>query len=179
MLWANYYLATHQPDRAAAKVAEAVERRPHDWQVHVQAGQVYRVAGKYDLMRHEAQAALASAPASQRDQVTQIIKQALGPTALEKDDDMLGGGDEDAGPGGLPSTGHLELGQGSPLLGGNDQAPSLGGGAAGPSLGGGGASGLSLGGGGGGSGQPLLMPGDQSKLHLRGPSQHLQLQLGH
>ncbi len=163
MLWANYYLATHEAERAAEKAMEAVERRPHDWTVRLNAARVLRVAGRYDEMRRQAHRILEDAPAGQEQAVRQLIEQVLGPTALEEVAEELE--DEEWAEGDLPNA-DFQLGGDSALLGGQD--------APGPSLGGGG----SLLGEGEEGGGPLLNLGDPSTLQLREPGSQLRLDLG-
>ncbi len=129
MLWANYYMSTHDLERAAEMALEAIERKPHDWQTRLSAAQILRAASRYDEMRREARAILEMVPSAQVPQVTELIEQVLGPTALEEplDDDWdEDWDDEDLAD--LPD-GEFELGGGSSLLG--DGELDLGGG---PSL---------------------------------------------
>lgn len=156
MLWANYYLATRDVDSAVEKAMEAIERRPHDWTVRLNAARVLRVAGRYDDMRREARQILADAPPGQEPAVRQLIEQVLGPTALEE---PLGEEEElETAEGALPNP-DFDLASDSMLLGGE------GGGSGGtaPSL---------L-----GDEEPLLNMGDPSKLRLRDPGSDLQLDL--
>lgn len=161
MLWANYHLATHEPDRAAEYAMQAIERRPHDWSVRLNAARVLRIAGRYDEMRRQARRILEDAPDGQERAVRQLIEQVLGPTALEEpleEEDLDWEGD-------LPSP-DFRLGEGSALLGGGDDGPSLGGG-------------TSLLGEEAEGGGPLRTMGDTSKLRLREPGSDLRLHLGH
>jgi tetratricopeptide (TPR) repeat protein len=128
MLWANYYMTTHDVERAAAYALEAIERKPHDWQTRLSAAQVLRAASRYEEMRVQARAILEMVPSAQVAQVTELITQVLGPTALEAPlEDEAWDDDEDWD---LPDS-EFQLGGGSSLLG--DGELDLGGG---PSLGG-------------------------------------------
>ncbi|MEM9187682.1 MAG: hypothetical protein AAGF12_00800, partial [Myxococcota bacterium] len=171
MLWANYYMATHEMDRAIDKAGEAIERRPHDWQTRLGAARLYRVAGRYDDMRAEARKIMEMIPASQAEQTRVLIEQLLGPTALEApldlDDIELADIDSDStelGESSLP-TADFQLGGGSSLLGGDDL--DLGGG---PSLLEEDDSLLD-----GDSEGPLLNLGDPSRLRLGGGDLQLDL----
>ncbi|MCZ7681005.1 MAG: hypothetical protein M5U28_20355 [Sandaracinaceae bacterium] len=168
-LWASYYAGTGEIDRAVQHAREAIRRNPSDVQAHLFAARIYRQAARYDLMRQEAHEVLERTPPSRRAEMTQVIRQLLGPTALEpvgevasaddeelEDDEALED-DEELGSGGGSLT--LE----SPLLGGaggtRPSGPSLLGDGERPSLMGGGApggGGLQLGGGGGGGGNLRL-----------------------
>lgn len=159
MLWANFFLTTRDMERAVQKAAEAIERRPRDWQTRLQAAQVFRAGSRYDEMRREARTVLELVPAERREAMRALIGQILGPTALEEpEEDLLaGGGDDTSGDFELPSA-DLQLGGGSRLLG-DEQ----------------GVGGSLLGGQGG---DPLLLQGDPSTLRLREPGEGLSLDLG-
>jgi len=159
-LWANYYAATGDIERAVAQAEEAVSRNG-DIQSRLMAARIYRQASRYDRMRREAHAILERTPAARQEAMREILQRLLGPTALEPVDEDLdemldedlaaldeeGEGDELGDPGSFslesPTLG-TGGGDGPSLLGGD----SLGGGGGGLQLGGGG--GPSLGGGGGG-----------------------------
>ncbi len=162
MLWANYYMSTHELDRAAEMAMEAIERKPHDWQTRLSAAQILRAASNYDEMRRQAHAILEMVPSAQVPQVTQLIEQVLGPTALEEpladDEDWDSEDWDDEEAAALPD-GDFQLGGGSSLLG--DGELDLG---EGPSLGG------DL------EGGSLLNPGETSTLRLGG-AQDLTLDL--
>ncbi|MBW2462272.1 MAG: hypothetical protein JRH11_11555 [Deltaproteobacteria bacterium] len=158
MLWANYYMTTHDMDRAAAKALEAIERKPHDWQTRLSSAQILRAASRYDEMRLQARTILEMVPAAQVAQVTELIGRILGPTALEEplDDDFLDEDDEELGSlegegFQLGGDGDFELGGGGGATGGGsllgDGDFELGGGGALPPSGD--PSTLRLGGGGG------------------------------
>jgi tetratricopeptide (TPR) repeat protein len=126
MLWANYFLMTHEVERAADKALEAVERRPHDWQQRLAAARVLRMAGRYTQMREQARRIVADAPADRRGDVEAVVRQMLGPTALDEEEEEEPPPDEGEsadlgeGEGGLGAG--LRLG--SRLLGeGNPDAP--------------------------------------------------------
>jgi tetratricopeptide (TPR) repeat protein len=163
-LWASYYVMSGDTDRAIEYARSAIAQNPADVQAHLLAARIYRQSARFDLMRREAHEVIERTAPSRRAEMTQVIQQLLGPTALEPiedeeeitDEELLA--DEelvvgDAAPGSM----RLD----SPLLGGEGGGPSLGGGGGGgPSLlgddqrlGGGAPSGggFQLGGGGGGN----------------------------
>jgi len=150
MLWANYYMMTHDPEQAVVRAREAIERRPHDWQTRLGAARVMREAGYYDEMREQAHRVLADAPRERAAAVRELIAQVLGPTALEE---PL----EDEGAEGLPGS-DFQLGEDSALLGGGT-GPRLGGSLLGDDDTG------------------LLNGQDDSTLRLREPGSGLQLNL--
>ncbi len=174
-LWASYYVATGEVDRAIEHARESIRRNPADVQAHLLAARVYRQASRYDLMRREAHEVMDRTPPARRADMRQVIGQLLGPTALEPIEDLAAVDDEeldeeldDEELGGDDSPGSLTLD--SPLLGGggSDGPSVLGGGSSGPSLlgdderpslmgGGGGGGGLRLGGGGGGGSSDLRL----------------------
>ncbi|RLB46985.1 MAG: hypothetical protein DRJ42_26415, partial [Deltaproteobacteria bacterium] len=156
MLWANYYMTTHDVDRAAEKALEAIERKPHDWQTRLSSAQILRAASRYEEMRRQARTILEMVPTTQVAQVTELIGRVLGPTALEEplDEEFYDEDDEELG----------SLEGGGFQLGGDDDF-ELGGG------GGGGGGDLGLGGDfelGGGGGGGLPPSGDPSTLRLGG-----------
>lgn len=85
MAWAEMYAATGDMLQAQAKAEEAVRARPKSPETHLLLARLHRQASRYDAMRAEARKVLELAPASQRDQITQVLKAVLGPTALESD----------------------------------------------------------------------------------------------
>lgn len=121
-LWANYYAGSGELDRAVEYARRAVDASAGDPQTRLMAARIYRMASRYDDMRREARAVLEATPSARRDQMSGLIRQLLGPTALDApmdeedlDDELL----DDEGEGGdltLDGTG-FQLG-----------APSLGGG---------------------------------------------------
>ncbi|MFK7987136.1 MAG: tetratricopeptide repeat protein, partial [Sandaracinaceae bacterium] len=164
-LWAGYYASTGDLERAVERAEAAVEANP-DLQTRLMAARIYRQAAQYDRMRREARAVLAQTPSQREPEIRNLIRQMLGPTALEDpdeeielDDEALAEGEADEGLGlGDPSSLQLDspsLGAGGDdgpsLLGGGDDDLQLGGGGGGLQLGGGGGGGLQLGGGGGGN----------------------------
>lgn len=164
-LWANYYAGTGELDRAVEYARRAVDASAGDPQTRLMAARIYRMASRYDDMRREARAVLDATPSARREQMSDLIRQLLGPTALDApmdeeeldDEELL---DEDEGEGGdltLDGTG-FQLG-----------APSLGG-AAGPDLtlhdDEGAAEGEDEGE--GSDEGPALMLGDRSHFHLGG-----------
>jgi tetratricopeptide (TPR) repeat protein len=168
-IWSQYHAVRGDFDRAVDRAEEAIRRRPHDWQVRLHAAQVYRAASRYDAMRREAHKVLEMVPEAQRQALEQLIKQVLGPTALDTPlDDALAEADDDTLDEALPDPGGLKL-EGSGLLG--EGSPR---GASGARLGGsGGSFDLS----GGEPADPLILGADPSKLKLRSPGQRLQLDL--
>ena len=171
-LWASYYVMSGDTARAIEYARASIAQNPADIQAHLLAARIYRQSAQYDLMRREAHEVIERTDPARRAEMTQVIHQLLGPTALEPlddeeeltDDELLGDDEE------------LELGDGepgsmrldSPLLGGG--GPSLGGGGGGgPSLLGddqrlgggapGGGGGFQLGGGGGGGNLRLNLGG--------------------
>ncbi len=122
-LWANYYASTGELDRAVEYARQAVDASAGDPQTRLMAARIYRMAGRYDDMRREARAVLDATPSGRQDQMSQLIRQLLGPSALdapmdeeELDDEAL----DDEGEGGdltLDGTG-FQLGAPSALGGG-------------------------------------------------------------
>ncbi len=128
-LWANYYASSGELDRAVEYARRAVDASAGDPQTRLMAARIYRMASRFDDMRREARAVLDATPSGRRDQMTQLIRQLLGPTALDTptdeeeldDEELL---DEEDGEGGdltLDGTG-FQLG--APTLGGSG-APDL------------------------------------------------------
>lgn len=176
-LWAGYWAAVGELDRAVESARQAVERNPWDLQQRLMAARVYRQAGRYDDMRREARAVLERTPSGQRDSMERLIRQLLGPTALEQPLDEIEdesepseeepvGEEEGAGGGDLTASGGpYRLGEGSLRLGtGTGSRPSLLEDGNAPT------------GTGNGAG-PLLLLGDPSKLRLRGEDEQLRLNL--
>jgi tetratricopeptide (TPR) repeat protein len=153
LLWAHYFATQGDFDRALAKAEQGVARRPNDAQSHLMLGRIYRETGRLDQMRREAQRVLELVPATQRRETEQMVRQLLGPTALDKTaDDIISGTDT---PAAAPAP-DLDLSLGSKLLGNAEPSTA----APTPAQDG-----------------PLLMLGDPSKLHLNGPSGKLKLKL--
>ncbi len=160
LLWSHYYATQGEMDRALEKAEQGVARRPNDAQAHLMLARIYRETGRLDEMRRQAQRVLELVPSTQRSDMEQMIRQLLGPTALDKTaDEILAGGDDAPA---VPGEDALDLSRGSKLLGG--EAPSTGAGL------------LPEATGGDGSG-PLLKLGDPSKLRLSGPGGQLKLQV--
>lgn len=166
-LWAGFYASIGELDRAVAQANVAIERNPSDVQTHMMAAQVFRQAGRYPAMRREAQRIMELVAAGQREQMSQVIRRILGPTALEQDEEEisedelleLDEGEEEEEEEGASGSGEFQLGGGSRLLGGADStAPSLleGERDLAPSR----AAGAGE--------EPLLMLGDPSRLRLGG-----------
>lgn len=152
LLWAHYFATQGDLDRALQKAEQGVARRPNDAQAHLMLGRIYRETGRLDQMRREAQRVLELVPSTQRGEMEQMVRQLLGPTALDQtaDDILAGGGDEPSAP--APD---MDLSRGSKLLGGAPTPP------VGQTPGDG----------------PLLMLGDPSKLRLAEPGGSLKLKL--
>ncbi|HET6334357.1 MAG TPA: hypothetical protein VFG30_14135 [Polyangiales bacterium] len=85
MAWAEMYAATGDMLQAQARAEEAVRARPKSPETHLLLARIHRQASRYDAMRAEARKVLELAPASQKDQISQVLKAVLGPTALEAD----------------------------------------------------------------------------------------------
>lgn len=162
MLYANYYGLTGDMPQALEYARQGVAKRPHDPQTHLMLAQVLRALGRYDEMRVEARAAVAAVPADRQDSIRALVRQALGPTALEEepaaaDVDEPAADEADEPAGALPDLpGEMRLGQGSRLLG-EEGAPATG---AAQEPGG-----------------PLLRLGDTTKLRLGEPGGGLRLNL--
>jgi tetratricopeptide (TPR) repeat protein len=82
-LWANYYAASGELDRAVEYARRAVDASAGDPQTRLMAARIYRMASRYDDMRREARAVLDATPSGRRDQMSQLIRQLLGPSALD------------------------------------------------------------------------------------------------
>lgn len=176
-LWASYYVATGDVDSAIQHARESIDRNPADVQAHLLAARIYRQAARYDLMRREAHEVMDRTPPARRTEMREVIRQLLGPTALEPVEDEVATDDEALDDEELDELGEDEPGSltlDSPLLGGTgggsglslgggdgSGGPSLLGDEERPSLMGGGGGGLQLGGGGGGSGDLRLNLGDE------------------
>jgi len=81
--WAQYYVATHELDRALVKAQEAVTRRPKDVQARIVLARVDHAAGHYEDMREQAEQAVALVPGPQQSRLREVLKSVLGPTAFE------------------------------------------------------------------------------------------------
>lgn len=163
-LWASYYVMTGDTDRAIEYAQASIAQNPADVQGHLLAARIYRQAGRYDLMRREAHEVMDRTAPARRTEMRQVIRQLLGPTALEPVEDEPLSDDVLLPDDGAPGSMQLD----SPLLGGESDGPSLlgGGGDDGPSLLGdderlGGGGGYQLGGGGGGGGLRLNLGGGE------------------
>jgi tetratricopeptide (TPR) repeat protein len=117
LAWAELYAGTGDLMQAQAKAEEGIRLRPKAPESHLLLARILRQAGRYDDMRREAQKVLELAAPSQRDQVTEVIKAVLGPTALGTTP-----GDDEGDPA-LPrlrqpsqDPGTLQLGSGEPKL---------------------------------------------------------------
>jgi hypothetical protein len=87
--------------------------RPKSPETHLLLARVHRQSGHYDAMRKEARAVLELAPASQKDQIKQVLRAVLGPTALETESPEPGDAPV-AAPGTLPDTSQLAAPSGEP-----------------------------------------------------------------
>ncbi|MCS6797914.1 MAG: tetratricopeptide repeat protein [Myxococcota bacterium] len=87
LLRANFHLVEGEMDLAVQHALDAIERRPNDWQQRLAAARILRAAGRYGPMREQARRVLELVPASRRADVERLIRQMLGPTALESDDE--------------------------------------------------------------------------------------------
>jgi tetratricopeptide (TPR) repeat protein len=85
MAWAEMFAASGDMLQAQARAEEAVRARPKSPETHLLLARIHRQAGRYDAMRAEARKVLELAPASQKDQISQVLKAVLGPTALDTD----------------------------------------------------------------------------------------------
>lgn len=161
LLWSHYFATQGDMPRALEKAEQGVARRPNDAQAHLMLARIYRETGRLDEMRRQAQRVLELVPSTQRSDMEQMIRQILGPTALDKTaDEILSGSTDTPTAGG---EGALDLSKGSKLLGGDGPAAT-------PGL-------LDETGAGEGQGGPLLKLGDPSKLRLSGPGGQLKLQV--
>jgi tetratricopeptide (TPR) repeat protein len=130
-LWANYYAGTGELDRAVEYARRAVDASAGDPQTRLMAARIYRMANRYDDMRREARAVLDATPSARRDQMSGLIRQLLGPTALEApmdeedldDDELLD--DEEGGEEGLTLGGGGGFQLSSPTLGGGGGGPDV------------------------------------------------------
>ncbi len=157
MLEAELALRDGDVQQAVRHARDAVARRAKQWEVHLQAGRIYRLAADYDAMRRAARSALELAPAPRRDMVRQLALRLLGPTAFDETSEEVLAEAEDAE--------EVEEG-GDLLLPDPSRIGSLRLGEAGS----GGAGGLPA-----ASGLQLDAP--EPKLRLRGPDEDLRLQL--
>jgi hypothetical protein len=85
MAWAELYAASGDLMQAQSRAEEAVRVRPKSPETHLLLARIHRQSSHYDAMRAEARKVLELAPGSQRDQITQVLKAVLGPTALDDD----------------------------------------------------------------------------------------------
>jgi tetratricopeptide (TPR) repeat protein len=117
-LWATFYAATGELERAVEYARRSVEANAGDLQARLMAARIYRQAAEYDDMRREARAVLEATPASRRERMRELILELLGPTALEDEDDEELSDEELEAAG--DGTGELRLSLGSGLLEGED-----------------------------------------------------------
>jgi tetratricopeptide (TPR) repeat protein len=127
MAWAELYAASGDLMQAQMKAEEGVRLRPKSPETHLLLARVHRQSGHYDAMRSEARKVLELAPASQKDQISQVLRAVLGPTALETDDSAEPGDTSAAAPSSAssdtkaldapaPDPGSLQLGAREPKL---------------------------------------------------------------
>jgi len=83
------------PDAALSRAARAVEERPA-FEALLRLAMLQRHVARYDAMRGTAQAILALTPPYRGDEVRDILRAALGPTALEIVEDLGSGSATDA-----------------------------------------------------------------------------------
>jgi len=165
LLWAHYFATQGDLDRALEKAEQGVARRPNDAQAHLMLGRIYRETGRLDQMRRSAQRVLELVPSTQRAETEQMVRQLLGPTALDQTSDEIIAGDDE-----VPTAdgAGLDLSRGSKLLGNAPPTPTT------PSL----LPEVDAPPAGATDQQgPVLMLGDPSKLRLAGPGGKLQLKL--
>jgi tetratricopeptide (TPR) repeat protein len=136
--------------------AKALRDERPSFEARLHYALLLRQGSKYEDMRKAAHELYDFVPSYRKDEVRELLMQALGPTALEPveaeeaEDDLAGG---------LGEPGGLKLSPGSGLL----AEPGQGG--------------LKLDGSNGTAGDPLILLGDPSKLRLHGSSDKLQLKL--
>jgi tetratricopeptide (TPR) repeat protein len=145
---AEKHLREGDREGALARAERALGSRP-SFDAKLRHAVILRQAGKYDEMRKVAHELVAMGPDYRKGELAQLVKSALGPTAL---DELEGeeAGDEPAA-GATAQLPDLNLQLDKPSLLGDPRE-----GAARP------------GGGQGGAGDPLILLGDPSKLRLRG-----------
>jgi hypothetical protein len=114
MAWAELYATSGDLMQAQSRAEEAVRMRPKSPETHLLLARVHRQAGHYDAMRTEARKVLDLAPASQKDQIKQVLRAVLGPTALETDSAEPGDTPSVATPGSSPDTSQLATPSGEP-----------------------------------------------------------------
>lgn len=122
-LYANYYASAGELERAVEYARRAIDANPADLQARLMAARIFRQAARYEDMRREARAVLEATPEARRDQMEDLIRELLGPTALAEEEeeeeltdeevDAILAEDEDA------ARGELDLSRGSRLLGGD------------------------------------------------------------
>jgi tetratricopeptide (TPR) repeat protein len=113
---ADYWLRTGDRDRAIETAQRALTRRP-SFDAQLRMGILLRQAGRYDDMRKVASELVARVPAYRKDELRELLRSALGPTALEDPD----GAEASAAP---EAPDDLQLGE-PPQLGGSNGAPRL------------------------------------------------------
>ncbi|HEX7477535.1 MAG TPA: tetratricopeptide repeat protein [Polyangiales bacterium] len=83
LAWAELYAGSGELSQALAKAEEGVRLRPKSPEPHLVLARIDRQAGRYDDMRRQAQQVLALATSTDADRVKALLRQVLGPTALE------------------------------------------------------------------------------------------------
>jgi Flp pilus assembly protein TadD len=82
--WAQYHLAEGDPTAASTKMKRAVELDPENWQLRLQAAQVFQAAGQTEVARASVAAALDMVVSEMRSKVREYAKRMIGPEALGK-----------------------------------------------------------------------------------------------
>jgi tetratricopeptide (TPR) repeat protein len=119
-LWATFFAGTGELERAVDYARRSVEANAGDLQARLMAARIYRQAAEYDDMRREARAVLDATPAERRERMEELIRELLGPTALEApDDEELSDEELEAA---AEGSGELRLSLESGLLGDEDDA---------------------------------------------------------
>lgn len=130
LAWAEWYASSGDLAQALAKAELGVRLRPKNPETHLVLGRVYRQAGRYDDMRIEAQKVLALSTVTDKERVKALLREVLGPTALEAPTapaDLRAPADApllDGPQVGSSAPGGLKLGAGEPKLrlgGGGDE----------------------------------------------------------
>lgn len=81
--WAQYDLAAGDHASAAAKMTRALELDPANWQLRLQAAQVFQAAGQPEEARQSVQAALEMVTPEKRSKVREYATRVLGSAVLE------------------------------------------------------------------------------------------------
>lgn len=84
--WAQYHLAERDPISATAKMKRAVEIDPENWQLRLQAAQVFERAGEEGAARASVAAALDLVPSEKRSKVRAYVERMMGAGVLGQTD---------------------------------------------------------------------------------------------